>query len=375
MKAEKQVPALEHIPALDGLRGYAALIVVISHLHFFGVLAERPKFSGLAVIFFLALSGFLMGHLYLWKPLDRTSLYRYFSARVARVVPVYYIVIIGAFIVSKAVGNNFIYYLDNTSFIRLMTFTGSSYVFWTISAEIQFYFLFVILWWLFASGRIKTYAPLVLFVIFMIFVSRQLFPGFTAFGQLQIFMTGIGVAAVRKFIGPEDFNLKGILFLQVTTTIIVLALLTNALPLADFLPSNWKRDDTLYGHLPSVLACGAGLLSLSISTPFSQWAYGNRLASLLGACSFSLYLLHEPVMDVTMRLVSPLSLPNAANLVLAIAVPVCVATMSYKYIEMPAQRLIRGLAKKGEGRFIKSQIPVIKSEETGDLTGNKTTVD
>ena len=100
----------KHIPALDGIRGCAAVLVVLSHLARVGLTDTTPQFSGPAgVLLFFVLSGFLMGHLYLWKPMDRPAIVRYLIARIARVVPIYYIVVIAAFFISQFSGPDFIY--------------------------------------------------------------------------------------------------------------------------------------------------------------------------------------------------------------------------------------------------------------------------
>ena len=71
---------VRHIPALDGLRGLAALIVAVSHLSamtgiavgFFG--SARGQ---LGVILFFALSGFLMAHMYFEAPFSPGNLGRF----------------------------------------------------------------------------------------------------------------------------------------------------------------------------------------------------------------------------------------------------------------------------------------------------------
>jgi peptidoglycan/LPS O-acetylase OafA/YrhL len=56
-----------HYPILDGLRGTAAILVVIFHLleAYFPVFAKHPMHHGyLAVDFFFLLSGFVVGYAY-----------------------------------------------------------------------------------------------------------------------------------------------------------------------------------------------------------------------------------------------------------------------------------------------------------------------
>jgi peptidoglycan/LPS O-acetylase OafA/YrhL len=86
-----------HFEILDGLRGVAAILVVIFHLFeaYFPVLSEHPMSHGyLAVDFFFLLSGFVIGYAYddRWKTM---SLQEFFKARLIRLHPM---VILGAVI-------------------------------------------------------------------------------------------------------------------------------------------------------------------------------------------------------------------------------------------------------------------------------------
>ena len=77
----------EHFPILDGLRGVAAMAVVVSHSAGLGFLPEYIVGLGqLGVATFFALSGFLMAHLYLRRSFTAGELKTYSIARVARIL-------------------------------------------------------------------------------------------------------------------------------------------------------------------------------------------------------------------------------------------------------------------------------------------------
>lgn len=88
-----------HFPILDGLRGTAALLVVIFHLFegFDPSLASHPMRHGyLAVDFFFLLSGFVVGYAYddRW---ERMSLWEFIKIRLVRLHPLVILaVVIGA---------------------------------------------------------------------------------------------------------------------------------------------------------------------------------------------------------------------------------------------------------------------------------------
>lgn len=88
-----------HYPILDGLRGTAAILVVIFHLYeaYFPVMANHPMHHGyLAVDFFFLLSGFVVGYAYddRW---EKMSIKEFFKIRLIRLHPLVILgVILGA---------------------------------------------------------------------------------------------------------------------------------------------------------------------------------------------------------------------------------------------------------------------------------------
>ncbi|MBS1661749.1 MAG: acyltransferase [Bacteroidetes bacterium] len=99
-----------HYPILDGLRGVAAITVVIFHIceaHAPNRFGQLINHGYMAVDFFFLLSGFVIGHAYddRW---DRMSIGRFFKRRLIRLQPM---VIIGMII-----GAIFFYFQDSPAF-------------------------------------------------------------------------------------------------------------------------------------------------------------------------------------------------------------------------------------------------------------------
>ena len=80
-----------HIPALDGLRGVAALLVVIYHIRGGAIDYDgRPLGDGfLAVDVFFALSGFVLAQAYLWQLRAGMGVCAFMTARLLRLYPLY----------------------------------------------------------------------------------------------------------------------------------------------------------------------------------------------------------------------------------------------------------------------------------------------
>jgi len=294
----------EHLPALDGLRGLAALSVVIAHLPVKAVFWEKLNFGECGVFLFFVLSGFLMTHLHLQQPFDAPRVRHFCVARIARIVPLYYAVVVLAYVVSLLSRADFHYRMDTLDFIRQLAFVGSVDVFWSVGPEFQFYGFFVLLWCIPSlPGKARTIALWVLgaFVIGSYAASPYL-PGVLFVSKLHIFLGGIGIALLRDWLGARGQPRPGHAgFLQILACLALVGLLAPYPHM--LLPVFPERDVTqisawFYADLPRVLLAALVVLAFSYRSKASDLLLGNGLVSELGRTSFSIYLLHRPVMDV-----------------------------------------------------------------------------
>ena len=146
----------EAIPVLDGLRGLAALIVMVSHTanQWFGGALFGAGFGQIGVMLFFVLSGFLMGHLYLRQPWSSAAARRFAWNRFGRVVPLYVVVVLFSFAIHQAGSPVWAYDISTTGGLidHLLLVTGVS-VLWSIGPEVIFYFLFALFWFLRLRAR------------------------------------------------------------------------------------------------------------------------------------------------------------------------------------------------------------------------------
>lgn len=110
-----------HYPILDGLRGTAAILVVIYHLFeaYYSVPAEHPMHHGyMAVDFFYLLSGFVVGYAYddRWA---KMSVWEFFKIRLIRLHP---LVILGTII--GAIGFYFDPFTKGMSHVNILQLIG-----------------------------------------------------------------------------------------------------------------------------------------------------------------------------------------------------------------------------------------------------------
>ncbi|MBZ0164055.1 MAG: acyltransferase family protein [Notoacmeibacter sp.] len=138
--------------SLDGLRGMAAWLVVISHVSNESGLWGKLLGNGagqVGVILFFSLSGFLMGYLYSEMDWNTENVWNFAIARVARVVPLFFIIVLFCFIFSTyfnstILSRNIAFYAINKDnlFDNILFVKGTS-ILWTVPVEIKFYIFFV----------------------------------------------------------------------------------------------------------------------------------------------------------------------------------------------------------------------------------------
>ena len=331
-----------HIPALDGLRGFAALIVMLSHFPDVGLPSwVNHRLGDHGVMLFFVLSGFLMGHLYLRQRPDAQVLLHYGIARAARILPLYLGVSLLSFFLFNYADPAFIYRIDGQQLLRLLSFTSAQPIFWSIGPEFQFYFLFPLMWMAFySSRRNRPIAFLALTsAICLTYAISSWTPGFSVFAKLHIFIAGIGAALLVRTAAPRPLPAM----LVLASALAFLAAILLSPPWAEpFLFPSTRGDPKhigYYGDLAKVLLCACVIYSATIDHRLNDWLWGNCVMRRLGAWSFSLYLLHMPALYLAGYLPIP-QVPRAmASLLLAVGI----AALSHRFIEEPANHRLRRL--------------------------------
>ncbi|MBW4444615.1 MAG: acyltransferase [Plectolyngbya sp. WJT66-NPBG17] len=141
--------------ALEGLRGYAALAVGFYHVlgpeldpgfqpnRVLGYLTPGP----ICVLLFFVLSGYVIG-LTTTGEFSKPALIQYLMRRVIRLVPIYWIAI--ALTIPFATGVSWTTIAGNALFLQeilVPVITGNEAL-WSLSYEVVFYLLFLLIWWL-----------------------------------------------------------------------------------------------------------------------------------------------------------------------------------------------------------------------------------
>jgi peptidoglycan/LPS O-acetylase OafA/YrhL len=314
------------IPSLYGIRGVAAIAVVLSHI---GVEASNAAF---AVICFFVLSGFLITHLLL-KEYDKTgdvSLRQFYARRALRIFPAFYgyaaFYIVGRMIMRL--------HIDWSSLIACLTYTGNYFSAfggqplatmvhtWSLAVEEQFYLLWPVIFWLFARNRVNLMKGLVA-AIFAIWAYRWLavllnFPGTYVYGAFETRADALAIGCLLAIADWEDriprwlIDRKWIGPLALAIVCVISAAQLNG---------------PRYAWAIVALAFAAMLIQ-SVAHSQSRWYswLDSRPMRALGLISYSLYLYH-PFAN---------RLPSALKIMpVEIAFSIALATASYLIVERP----------------------------------------
>lgn len=145
------------IPALEGMRGFAAVGVLITHVAFQTGATTDPVIGhiwdrfDLAVALFFALSGFL-----LWRPhaaaargmTAAPTLARYLISRATRILPAYWVVVCVVLLFLPGAGGGAQVWLSNLGLVQVfvpLTLTDGLTQMWSLSVEVAFYLMLPLL--------------------------------------------------------------------------------------------------------------------------------------------------------------------------------------------------------------------------------------
>lgn len=344
---------------VDALRGVAALAVLLHHL----VLVAMSGGHGVAVMgpalrliseaashgveLFFVISGFVIAHSLRRHRSSASEVWRFVVRRQVRLDPVYWAVIVLALLLSALQGWLWAVpgkalpsggaLLANLSYVhRLLGIDSVLSVAWTLCIEVQFYLFFMVVLWV---------------------CQRMLRPG-TGDGVTPWVMAGLGLLSLGVFVArPPQFAVMmtpywcyfvGGYLCYVSGVQHRAGRLTAVYLMAFCLAVGWLTSLAL-------LAGFAGMVGLTLAARLSRLSawHGGRALQYLGRTSYSLYLIHMPVIGfVTLAGAQLWGGSTAAAVVwllVAAVVSVLSAEVLYRLVEAPAIRAAARVRKVGGG--------------------------
>lgn len=338
-------PPRPEILSHTGLRGVAALMVVVYHyrdrLRPAADLDRTTEFfaaAGLFVDMFFILSGFIMAAIYgPWfaHGIAAGRVADFLRRRLARLYPLHLatllaMLVVAAYFGQGAGGAEIVQNLLMIHAWGLRDAFGLNFPSWSISAEWFLYLIFPVL--AFADARPAGRAALCA-------VAFAIYAGLFTFGSGVEFDERLSLLrAVPSFIaGMVIFHLAapGARAILWPVQLAALALFVIAMH------AGWSDILVLFGFMVLIWSTrdDLGPVAAVMSTRAAVW---------LGAVSYSIYMLHIPVMrymDLIWGKIAPAptdALPAVMFTLLCLAVTLIAGHLSYRFFEMPIRRRMQG---------------------------------
>lgn len=350
-----------YLPELECLRGLAVLLVFLFHAWGVttgggpgssgGVIAALLSVGNTGVTLFFVLSGFLLSRPWLRaiREPERPApdIAAYGLARAARILPLYYGVIIVAALALR----------DTSVVLPAATFQmlGFDYfpwsvVWWTLVTEMQFYLLLPLLGTLALHGRASRVLLALLSGLWLAWYTTQVawptepLKGFlvtkSVFARLPAFLLGAMVAAIAHSPhGQRRLAPRVRMLLLASGTVGLLLLLLAVARMSE------KTAEALWPtyHVWEALGWSTIVLALAGSTP-ALWRTPlvNPALAALGKLSYSVYLVHVPVLFYT---VFPARATEAGSDALLLRVALAglatlvISVVTYSLVERPFLKL------------------------------------
>jgi len=397
------------VPAVDGFRAWAALLIVTYHCWIAALSPMLPLTEAqsllaagyVALPFFFVISGFVLFLPTCRNGGDFGSKRVYAIKRVARIVPAYYVALAGVIVLWPFVMARYLpqtpwpltsldsvwMLFSHLSFLHhevlgfrtvagFIPGDGFSYntVIWSLSVEAVFYLVlplvaalfwrrpFVLLGAAFALELVwRELSVSVAGVAERVglgpvsegtlgWLTPQLITQFPAFmGQIAVGMTAawVYVRVLRGGIDPR-LRLRLAVGVQVAAGVFLVWAIHRA-GSAVFL-GPWEQPYQLSprDELPAI-AFGVFLLATALAPGPFQWLWTNAVARWIGVVSYGIFLWHLIVLKfVGVHFAFAATSLRAFLGLLAATVPLSLLAgwLSYRFVELPAMRYARGLARR-----------------------------
>jgi peptidoglycan/LPS O-acetylase OafA/YrhL len=354
-------PPKDYLPALTGLRFVLALWVVLHHIsgkgNMLGAWADSlppaaqslVRGGYLAVQTFFILSGFVLAQSYAGARWSGTDLVKYGAARLARIYPVYLlsIVVVAPFIWQTMLkpgpppGHKATLLADYVFVLQGWTGglgVGWNTPAWSLSCEFFFYLLFPLVFPLMRNaGRGAVALVMMACIVTPVLLAHAQVPWFwKPIHHFSDFVAGIAAARLYDFLAHSMRRRGAWLYVPAGVAGVILIVYPQLM-------------DRTYGDLNTglrplnVLA----LAGLALGGGFAARLLSSPVADYLGKVSYSMYILHVPVLwwyarwSLTGSLFGLFYLPRPAAAVLYLLLVTGAGALSFALVETPANRWIR----------------------------------
>lgn len=344
----------DHFKALDGLRGMAVLLVVLSHASLHGVyLIPGMDFSGMGkpgVFLFFVLSAYLLDRQiivgFVNGKANAKFLANYFLRRFMRIFPLYIITLL-VFYACFRFGVKTSWIKNWNIIWKHLTLQEGLGIFWSIAVEFKYYFISPLIM-AFCNYALKwDLKKTTLFLLALIGVSIYLqaknkYDEITLVRYLPIFLMGTLLSIYEVILQKERdiklFKSKGLGYAGLICCLLIIISIPSVFQFL-FLSAGQKSplSDSIY-YFPYAIAWSVILMAvkygnISILKKFFEITFMR----FLGIVSFSMYLFHVLILNfVEMR---KWHIPNFAQFYVFLLITCIVSFLSYVIIERNLQKI------------------------------------
>lgn len=341
-----------HVPALDGLRGIAVLVVILCH----APPAYRLYGGHVGVDLFFVLSGFLITSILLneWRDTGRISIPHFYLRRACRLFPAAFSVLLFATIAAPFVqpaeelrgsfkdAASVLFYVFNWRLVDLYA-NGDGYFhnhmlshYWSLSVEEQFYLLWPAMLVLLLRLRVPA-VPMLAFFAFGIIapaVGRALLwqhgPSLEIYFRSDLRVDGLVWGATLAWLAHHGM-------IPTDTEVRHYAGLIGASALGAFLyfsqfesisnGANYRYGFSMVGLLSTLMIASVLIAPDALFARFLSLRWLRHV----GKISYGMYLWHVPIFV----LVGHSGLGDSSKMLIASAATLCIAELSFHYWERP----------------------------------------
>jgi len=350
---------LKYIESLDGVRGYAALMVVVFHFFFSGgadyshyikTLQKITEFGQHGVSLFFVLSGFLITRILIKSRNDKDYFKKFYIRRILRIFPLYYLYLLFNYYLIPLFLNSectsfklqLPYYLYLQNFNEILGFqqNGPGH-FWSLAVEEHFYLLWPALLFFVTPKNLYKIIVISLILIFILryfMIDNGYSINYFTFTRIDQIMVGSILALLE---------IRNILYTKKTAytfLIMILSILPLGVLLYQF-QSSFQYINELLKHtiLAFFFFAVIGIIIINPTSKIIRFLLLNKIIQYLGKISYGIYVWHMMVIYMLQKL---LFFKNILlDIFLVILLTIFISHLSYYYFEVKFLKLKDKLTK------------------------------
>ena len=343
----------EHFKALDGLRGVAVLIVMLSHasnmdIHLFNILNFRQSGKSGVFLFFILSAYLLDRQIALAIKNDKANIrywLNYFFRRFMRIYPLFFVALLFNYWL-RVQGTNYGIVITGWDEIfqhLILQKERNVGIFWSIAVEFKYYFispLIVIFINRFVKWNIVNVTLLLICIIALIsFLTNHTKSSKVAtFPFLPIFLMGTIISLIEVFTNTfEKMTNEDKRKLDIIGIIAILIFIFTIRSVYEVVMNTGKYSLSQKSFfVPFSILWGTILIATKYSNGILKAIFSFKPLRYIGVISFSLYLFHWPVLKFTA--LSGYFSP-AIQIYIYLLLSILVSTITFILIEKPFSKL------------------------------------